>query len=425
MTVEVVAPDRVDEDRHERHVYQIKSILESSPSAFIFIAYEQGDRQEKTVVLKVLRAYEDTRYQQARANERLECQREALRKNPLITPDIYHGLGFILEPTLEEIEEKAFQSKLESITLGKMARNIDEFDSLYEIDRLYLYRGEYALVMSFLPEKQRLDHLLREEPSVNLIRYMELLAERVAQMHKSFLPLGTTPWDRFGNPWGSYLQLREKLQHNLTYLDFIGQENCERYQQCSTLRIAMQGFINHPDLQAAFEMRRAKFVKQCHGDLKASNIWIETMRQSGNLVSNVSILDAVDFNESYRNIDVLADLAMLVVDIEANEISYCETSYYEYDWHKGCDNQLATFVIKVYLSLTKQAEDDSAHRVLAYYLLEKAIVRAIVCLLYDRDEHQLGERFLDIAIEHAKYLGRLLEMPEIVERLCTKSLIEA
>jgi aminoglycoside phosphotransferase family enzyme len=382
--------------------------LDSSPSAFIFTAYTQKNTQ---VVLKVLRAYKDSRYPQANSEERLACQREALRKNLLITPDIYRGLALILEPTIEELEEKACEYGLQRITLGKIAQDIGE---------LYTQNGEYALVMSYLPEKLRLDHLLREECILNLRGYLELLAERVAQIHKSFLPLEASTLDQSGNLWGSYKQLKEKLTHNLIHFDLIEQAEYKLYKQYSILKDAMQAFIKHPKLRKAFKERRPRYVKQCHGDLKASNIWIEIGKQNGNLMSCVSILDAVDFNESYRNIDILADLAMLVVDIEANE-----TPYQDSDWHIGRGNKLATLVIDKYLLLTEQAEDPYAWTVLEYYLIEKAIVRAIMCLIYDHNECRLGKRFLHIAIEYAKSLGQRLNMPEIVDALCAKSLVEA
>src|SRR6266568_1215617 len=205
--------------------------------------------------------------------------------------------------------------------------------------------------------------------------------------------------------------MNEKLKHNLMHFDFIDQSEHELFQQYSILKIALRAFIQHPQLQAAFEERRCKHVKQCHGDLKASNIWVETVKQNDDFMQNVRILDAVDFNESYRNIDVLADLAMLIVDIEANG-----AQYHDREWRHGRDYKLATGLIKEYLLLTNQAEDGTVGPVLTYYLIEKAIVRAIICLVYDRDdrdERQLGKQFLDIAVGHARILSKLLEMRDM------------
>jgi aminoglycoside phosphotransferase family enzyme len=394
----------VEIDTCEMHMYQIIDILDTTSSAFIFTAYEQENVQQK-VVLKVLRVYEDMRYRQATSEERLGCQREALRKNLMITPDAYQGLGLIMEPTLRELEEKVCKHELQSITLVKIARDIDEFD------HIYTQNGEFALVMAHLPEKRRLNSLLRDESTEKLEELLLLLIKRVAQMHSSFLPLGASSKDKHGNLWGSYEQLTDKLEHNLMHFDFIEQYEHELYQQYSTLKGVLREFIQHPRLRAAFEERQSKHVKQCHGDLKASNIWIETVKQYDDFMQNVSILDAVDFNESYRNIDVFADLALLVVDIEANG-----SQYQDRKWRNERDYKLATYVMKEYLLLTGQAEEATMSIVLTYYLIEKAIVRAIVCLVYDRnnrDERQLGKQFLDIAVGNARILSTLLNMPDI------------
>jgi aminoglycoside phosphotransferase family enzyme len=404
MTIVLNASYGAEVDTCEKHVYQVVDILDTTHSALIFTAYERENTQQK-VVMKVLRAYEDTRYRQATSKERLECQREALRKNLIITPDVYQGLEPLLEPTFRELEEKACKHELQSITLGKIARDIDEFDPLFAQE------GEYALVMAYLPEKRRLNSLLREESTEKLEELLELLIKRVARMHSNFSPLGASSKDKLGNLWGSHEQLKEKLEHNLMHFDFIEQTEHMLYQKYNILKVALRAFIQHPQLLAAFEERQPKYVKQCHGDLKASNIWIETVKQNDDFMQNVSILDAVDCNESYRNIDVLADLAMLVVDIEANGVQY-----HDREWRYERDYKLATDLLKEYLLLTNQAVDATVGPVLRYYLIEKAIVRAIMCLIYDRDdrdERQLGKQFLDIAIGHARFLSELLEMSDI------------
>lgn len=150
-------------------------------------------------------------------------------------------------------------------------------------------------------------------------------------------------------------------------------------------------------------IKQSKYIKQCHGDLKTQNIWIETSKQNDNPLQSVRILDAIDFNEFYRNIDVLADLAMLAVDVIA---------------YGGKD--LGDYLIKQYLKFAsaRQAEEQShiepdeinaAKIVLTYYLLEKAIVCAIMCLVIDRSEKQLGEQLLRLADGYANELAQIRE----------------
>lgn len=177
------------------------------------------------------------------------------------------------------------------------------------------------------------------------------------------------------------------------YFDLIKRGEPGIYRKYLNLKNEMNNIIKLHPLKEAFKHRRNTYVKQCHGDLKTKNIWIELILQNDNPLYDVYILDAIDFNESYRNIDVLADLAMLVVDVEAN----------------GREG-LGSYLSETYLALTKQTEDENARVVLAYYLLEKAIVCAIVCLVYDCDNKQLGLRFLELACGYAKDLRKKIQL---------------
>jgi aminoglycoside phosphotransferase family enzyme len=366
-------------DAGEGYNYTISNTIISA-SAFVCIATHTQNGVEQTVVLKVLREYRDKRYHYGTPKKRLTCQKEAFYKNIKITPDIYQGLGRIVHPTLQELEDKGSKEELKSIRLGNIVRKSEEIKLLSKQD------GEYALVMSYLPEKRRLDYLLQEESVEKQKGLLRLLATRIEQMHKGFQPPAIVE-DGYGNIWGSYKQLLRKLNHNLMYFDLIERHEPELYRQYYFLKEELRYFISQQPLREAFKKRQDRYVKQCHGDLKAKNIWIETIKQDDNPLQYVQILDAIDFNESYRNIDVLADLAMLMVDVEANGGEDLEISLRE-----------------KYLSLTGQGEDENARVVLAYYLLEKAIVCAIVCLIYDRDDKQLGLRFLELAREYAEDL---------------------
>jgi aminoglycoside phosphotransferase family enzyme len=371
----------------EEHVYEIEAIVDSA-SAFVCIAHRQEDTEQR-LVFKILRECKDKRYQYGSAEERLECQKKAWRKNNSITPGIYQGIARILQPTLREIEEQKHAGKLQSITIGSIMHDDEQIEHISEQD------GEYALVMSYLSEKQRFDLLLRENPSEKQKElYMDALALRIEKMHKIFR-FPPKEVDEHGYVWGSYEQLLKKLEHNLIHFDLIERYNLTLYEECSKLiqdlKVNLRHFIEQQQLQDAFKERlQHGYIKQCHGDLKTNNIWIETIKQDDNFLHYVRILDAVDFNESYRNIDVLADLAMLVVDIEVtgNEV-------------------LGALLKEKYLLLTEQT-GDAARFVLAYYLLEKSIVCAIVCIVYDHCELDKGPRFLKLANKYAEELSKLL-----------------
>lgn len=364
----------------EEFIYEIEEFIESA-SAFVCIAHRQGDSEHR-LVFKILREYKDERYHYGSAEERLLCQREALRKNRTITPGIYQGLAYISESIIQEIKEMKRTGKLHSIKIGGIVPESEGSEQRVE------QNCECALVMSYLPYEQRLDLLLREEHSEKRKELLHLLAMKIKQLHKDFPPPDPITNEN-GDTWGSYEQLFQKLLHNLAHFDLIERIEPTLYKQYYPLKADMQYFIKR--LQDAFRLRMHGYVKQCHGDLKTKNIWIQAIEPGATPLQCVHILDAVDFNESYRNIDVLADLAMLVVDVEAIG-----------------GKEVGAFLEKEYLALSGQTEE-AAKLVLEYYLVEKAVVCAIMCLVYDQHERHMGQDFLAIASRHANKLRQMIQ----------------
>jgi aminoglycoside phosphotransferase family enzyme len=188
---------------------------------------------------------------------------------------------------------------------------------------------------------------------------------------------------------GSYMQVKQKLEHNLGFLHAVIRLDEERYGElCRSLIDGLHATINTDLYKKYFSSRlQHRCIKRCHGDLKAPNIWIEeSTLQSRDY--GVKILDAIDFNNSYCTIDILSDFAMLVVDVELR--THAET--------------YVNTMIKEYLQLTKQSNNNAAaYSVLSYYLAEKAIINGVVSILYDQ-QPDLGLDFLHLAKQHMEKL---------------------
>jgi len=90
-------------------------------------------------------------------------------------------------------------------------------------------------------------------------------------------------------------------------------------------------------------------------------------------------LDAADFNPAYTRIDILSDIALLAADIQTRTRLPA----------------LADLFLDTYLQCMGQ-QDDTAAAVLAYYLVEKAVVGAAISLVYD-NLPELGLAFLETA----------------------------
>jgi len=95
------------------------------------------------------------------------------------------------------------------------------------------------------------------------------------------------------------------------------------------------------------------FVRECHGDLHLGNI--------AYFNNKVVIFDRLEFDENLRNIDVINEIAFLIMDIEA-----CQRP------------DLANYCLNQWLSLTG---DYASLHLLNYYKAYRSMVRAKVALL--------------------------------------------
>ena len=142
----------------------------------------------------------------------------------------------------------------------------------------------------------------------------------------------------------------------------------------------------HAQLAAVFDARkRAGWVRECHGDLHLGNIAL----QEGAPVA----FDCIEFSEDLRWSDVMSEVAFLMMDL----IDHCLP-------------RLAFRFLNAYLELSG---DYAGVRVLRYYLVYRALVRAKVSCLR---AHQAGMAALtgrDLEHEYRRhlYLAEQLAVP--------------
>jgi len=372
--------------------YQIK---DTRLSECALILFARDATESKRVVMKLLRDYADTRYCLNTLERRQQCQLEALERNKDFAPDVYQGLARV---DYFDIPQGTFP--VSEIIKNPMLAGISHLD----LRNRYFYVGpiiekptqktldpgaEYALVMNELPQNRRLDQLLLRESELSL-QHILLLTRHIAHVHELLDP---TTFGEDGLQWGDYEQLRKKLMHNFSLLDLVLAANghCrtrnwsgETLEQIQETLGRLKKVLIWTFMQSCyydyFKQRiKDQHIRRCHGDLKSPNIWILDPDQRDTGEYCVKILDAIDFNPTYSNIDTLSDFAMLVVDVQARTGSA----------------SLANEMIKYYLDLTEQ-ENDIAESVLDYYLVEKAIVGAAISIVYD-DAQDLGLRLLKVA----------------------------
>jgi len=352
--------------------YKIDDIRQSENAWLLF---------NHDIVIKILRPYQDARYNLLTLHERHLCLVEGLRWNRIFSKDIHIGLAQIYHWNLERRQ----------IGLGKILVNPRLKDLKPD--------AEYVLVMRKLPKECRLDILLRQGSSISHSFHAHVLSQYLAKLH-AHLENATARNDAI--MWGSPEQLRKKLVYNLDMVDNpekVKQEvlQDEHFRHLQSLSNLLKGLLlplfDQSEFADYFEQRMVEgHIKRCHGDLKARNIWIlpSEYGEEKHLQEGVNVLDAIDFNPIFCNIDTLSDAALLAVDLQVRTLS----------------PQLANYMIEDYLVQIEQT-DKVSRFVLQYYLVEKAFIGAIVSILYD-DLPELGESYLQAVLRNLADLRKLI-----------------
>lgn len=227
---------------------------------------------------------------------------------------------------------------------------------------------DYAVVMHRFEEAMQFDHLLDERK----IDHQEIdrLAMKIVQFHKHTKKFSFE--SRFGNPEVVLHYMQENVDQISTVL------GVEEKTSVAALKDWMRK--EHTRLTPLMMERKANgYVRECHGDLHLRNI--------AKYQEEVIFFDPIEFNEALRNIDVINDLAFLLMDLKARgEIGYA---------HR---------ILTLYL---EETGDYEAVALLPLYEVYRAMVRAKVAALQlsqlkNETEHlkvrEVCSRYLKLAV---------------------------
>ena len=210
---------------------------------------------------------------------------------------------------------------------------------------------EYAVKMRAFPQEAQLDRLLAG--GILQARHIDLLARHIASFHKQIDVAEATTLH--GDPETvlqpveeNFKQIRQHVQdsqalHLLDELEF------------------WSGATAHTLHSYFIQRKSAGFVRECHGDMHLRNIaWID----------DVPVLfDCIEFSPSLRWIDVMSDVAFLVMDLQDRK-----------------QPELARRFLNQYLEHTG---DYAGVGVLRFYQVYRALVRAKIDAIR---AHQTGIR---------------------------------
>ncbi|MDH5185045.1 MAG: AAA family ATPase, partial [Gammaproteobacteria bacterium] len=199
---------------------------------------------------------------------------------------------------------------------------------------------EYAVKMRQFPQSAQLDRMLERGELHG--QHMDALALMVAEFHAGI------PQAKVDSPYGSPAQIFQPVIDTLN--------NTRQYlHDAESLRLidqldawCQQGFIELKDVIA--QRKADGYVRECHGDMHLRNLaWLDDAPLA---------FDCIEFNPNLSWNDMISEVAFLIMDLDERQ-----------------QPQLAMRFLNSYL---QQSGDYAGVRVLRFYLVYRAVVRAMV-----------------------------------------------
>lgn len=278
------------------------------------------------------------------AKRKLYCEEE-IRLNSRLAPEIYIGVV----PICGDLNSAKING---TGTVVEYAVKMRQFDTQLEFDKL--------LVNDQL-ERHRL-----EETAIVLANFHTNIAVTSEDV-----------------PYGSPKVIHHSVQENFEQIALLGEEWLATHDLSAVLK-HLEEWVDaqYINLEPTFESRKAHgFIRECHGDLHLRNIVIYE--------GKVTPFDGIEFNKELSFIDVINDLAFLLMDLDDHD---------RYD--------LSRLLLNQYLSSTG---DYTGLAVLNYYKVYRAMVRAKVAglrlLQLEKSDNDLVaeiENYLKLALAYTQ-----------------------
>ncbi|MEH6456554.1 MAG: AAA family ATPase [Cocleimonas sp.] len=233
---------------------------------------------------------------------------------------------------------------------------------------------EYAVKMKQFSQSSQLDNMLAEG---NLtVELIDALALMVADFHKHTVVSNTH------DSYGKKDKIYNPVTENFELINESLKTNAYESKLTAIKKWSLKEFTK---LESVFQQRkRDGFVRECHGDMHLRNLaWINDKPVA---------FDCIEFNPDLRWIDVISEIAFLIMDLQDRE-----------------QQHLANRFLNKYLEITG---DYRGLKVLPFYLCYRAMVRAKVDALrigqlnqdseIIQDEFKAFESYFHLAISYTK-----------------------
>ena len=197
---------------------------------------------------------------------------------------------------------------------------------------------EYAVKMKRIPDEKLLESVFERGKLTK--EHLKGVAEVLARFHLN--ALRTPEIDQFGEPDRFRVNTDENFDQIERYIGATIEE-----KDFNTLKKWTDDFYKKNEDTFLKRVKEGR-IRDCHGDLHMQHIC---------LMENLPILDCIEFNDRFRYIDTLADIAFLLMDLE---------------YHGGED--FSKILWGYYKKLAN--EEEGVVSLLTFYKVYRALVRA-------------------------------------------------
>lgn len=174
---------------------------------------------------------------------------------------------------------------------------------------------EYAVVMRQFPQEALLPAVLSRE---------ELTATHIDRLVRDLVQFqGTAAVASAEMPYGSPDAVRAPVLGNFAALEGTATDptNATRYKSIADLRAWADAEFARLSERGFWEARQqAGRVRECHGDLHLGNMVLlrrmDSSCDEGGDLDSIHVFDCLEFNPGLRWIDVLSEMAFLVMDLQ-------------------------------------------------------------------------------------------------------------
>jgi aminoglycoside phosphotransferase family enzyme/predicted kinase len=223
---------------------------------------------------------------------------------------------------------------------------------------------EYAVRMRQFPREALLDRMARGATLESF--HLDQLAQRLAAFHSQVGRADN------GTAYGSSQCVLDNAIRNFSEIETLA-PIADDHELLHSLRDWTRS--QHASLSTVFDSRKlGGFVRECHGDLHLGNIAL--------IDGMPTPFDCIEFNSDFRWIDVMNEIAFLVMDL--------------------LDHRLPRLAFRFLSAYLENTGDYDGVRVLRFYLVYRALVRAkVACIralqpgVCNDDKRNAGEIFRD------------------------------